>query len=175
MNTYDAIVNRILTETNVTEEILLKKIKAAQAWHNPMNYDNGEGIKEKYGWKTLFTDHIKGHRYYFKFHDYDLTDVDVCLNAFKNCDNYKKYLSIWKRHAPKGLRSELIYLLAITEMTTKGFTHEKNVVKRLQEQGHDVRISTPEEDLRGIDIWVDGIAQQIKSKATAYNMQGVLS
>lgn len=146
-------------------------IKLAQLWHNPLNFDDGSPLKRKYEWDYLFTEALKkerlGNRYYFRFHDYDMTNADEVMFAFQDCPNWKKYVRVWKKYAPAGLRSEAIFLLAVTSMTVKGFKHEEEVAEAHRKAGHTVIKSTPEEDLAGVDFWSDGQPIQVKSPATA--------
>ena len=175
MNKYTKLSEQIKAKYNLTHEELGEMIKKAQLWHNPLNYSNGDDLKEKYGWDNTFTEALEyeraGNRYYFKFHDYDLTDIDTTYDAFRNCKNFEKYSKIWKKHAPKGLKSPAIYLLALVEMTVKGFRHEQAVIEKLVREGNEVRVSTAEEDIKGVDIWVNGEAYQIKSEKTLKGMK----
>ena len=177
MNKYETLVNKIIAESDITNEELLKRVKLAQLWHNPRNYSDGNDLKEFYNWTHTFTDALEeeglGHRYYFAFKDYDLTDVNICYQAFLNCKNFKKYCKVWKKYAPEGLKNPAIYLLAIVELTTRGFSHEKDVKIKLEKAGKKVIEATPEEDLKGIDFWVDGSPIQVKSPATFKNMKKI--
>lgn len=175
MDLYSKLVLKVMKNSNMTVGELYKKIKLAQKWHNPLNYDNGNTIAEENGWEYLFTEALEkeglGRRYYFRFHDYDLTDVNTTYRAFKNCKNFKKYSKVWSKHAPAGLQRPEIYLLALVEMTVRGFKHEKTVMDALRAAGHEITPSSPEEDLKGIDFWKDGKPVQLKSPNTFKNMK----
>lgn len=175
MNLYTKLSEKVMKEAGIDSKELLKRIRKAQQYHNPLNYSSGTDIAEENGWSYLFTDALEmenaGRRYYFKFHDYDLTDVDTCYRAFKNCRNFKKYSKIWMKHAPKGVNRPEIYLLALVEMTVRGFKHEENVIDQLVSRGHEVIASSAADDLKGVDIWVDGKPVQIKSLGTFRNMK----
>lgn len=166
---------KVMNEAGISAEELHRRIKKAEMWHNPLNYSSGKDIAAENGWEYLFTDALllenRGRRYYFKFHDYDLTDVDTCYRAFKSCKNFKEYSRVWMKHAPKGINRPEIYLLALVGMTVKGFKHEENVISELLSRGHTVSPSSPAEDLQGIDLWVDGEPVQVKSPNTFRNMK----
>lgn len=174
MDLYSRLCLRVMKEAGITSEELHRRIKKAQMFHNPLNYDDGNTIAEKNGWDYLFTDALEmegaGRRYYFRFHDYDLTDVDTTYTAFKECRNFKKYSKIWKKHAPAGLKNPAIYLLMLVEMTVRGFKHEKTVMEALRAAGHEITPSSPEEDLQGVDFYKDGKPVQLKSPNTFRNM-----
>lgn len=173
--TYDKVINKILS-IGITEEELKEKIYLAQQWHNPLNYDDGSSIKKKHGWNNLFSDYFKDEgRFYFYFHNHDMTDIDNVINLFYNCPNFKKYSKIWKSQAPVGLKSPLLYLVAITAMTVKGFKHEEYMINRLKQLGHKVETSSGRDDYRGVDIYVDGQAVQLKSPKTLKNMKSELN
>ena len=175
--TYKQLRNSIKRDHSITDAQLEKAVKYMQMWHNPLNFSNGEDIKQKYGFSKLFTDWLQelglGKRYYFRFHDYDMTNADEVLRGFITCENWHTYAYVVKNHAPKGMRSERLFLLALVEMTVRGFKHEKEVVEKLSIE-YEVIISTPEEDLAGVDAWVDGRAVQIKSPATQAAMDSML-
>ena len=142
-----------------------------QLFHNPLNFDNGDPIKKHFGWDVLFTDVLDGHRYYFDFHNYDLTNPDVVIKQFRKCANWKKYTAVWNEWAPMSLASEEMYAIVVTDMTVKGFLYEQKFLAELQAMGVAITLSTPKEDLAGIDAYADGKAIQIKSPATARRMR----
>lgn len=170
MNNYEKTYTMLQEKTGLSDEELNKRIKLAQMWHNPLNYSSGKDLKKKYGWDIIFTEALTkegmGRRRYFEFHEHDMTDVNKVFNNFRNCRNWDRYKTIWKKYAPKEIKAEAYYILAVTEMSVKGFKHEKKELDRLRKSGKTVRESTYEEDLRGIDAWVDGKPIQIKSPAT---------
>jgi hypothetical protein len=118
----------------------------------------------------MFDDALKkeglGHRDYFDFHSIDMTDVNLVFESFLECKNWNRYVRVWKKYSPQEFNNKWIYLLAIVSMSVKGFIHEGNEEQKYRDAGHDVRKSTPAEDRRGIDLWVDGEPKQIKSPAT---------
>lgn len=158
---------KAIMDNNGWDEAEMKRIShLGQLWHNPMNFSNGDDLKIKYGWDSLFTDFLTGSRYYFRFHDYDLTDHDIVINKFRNCNNWSKYSKIWVENAPEMFASEAMFALVVTDMTVKGFRYEKKVVEKIRATGAEVVMSTPEDDLRGIDAYVNGKPIQIKSPGT---------
>jgi hypothetical protein len=133
--------------------------------------DDGTPIKEEHDWDYMFTDALRSYgikkRYYFNFHgDIDMTDVDAVYTAYRDCKNFEKYSTIWRDWAPEEFNSNRIYLLALVSMSVEGFLHEEAEAKRYRDAGHDVRKSTHAEDLKGVDLWVDEKAVQVKSPAT---------
>jgi hypothetical protein len=169
-NNYNTLHKVMQKRRGWSEEELDEKIKLAELWHNPLNVDDGSPIKAKYGWDIMFDEALeaagRGHRYYFRFHDIDMGNVDKVFSKFLNCPNWESYCSIWEKYAPREFNSRWIYLLAVVRMSVKGFKYEEKEAERLRSLGHDVRKSTPEEDLKGIDMWVDGKQHQVKSPAT---------
>lgn len=147
-------------------------IKAAQLYHNPRNYSDGTDIAKENGWRRLFDEVILKKtgktRYYFNFKmaGKKMEDPDWVINAFFLCENWDTYSSLWANNAPKGLRHPFIYLLAITELSVKGFKREAEKVKEWESQGKTVVAATGKQDLEGTDFFVDGIAVQVKSPAT---------
>lgn len=150
---------------------LTELLEKAKAWHNPMNYDDGSGIRKKYGWKKLFTDRLHGKRYYFPFHDLPDHSHDTILAHFIACKKMVVYLDKWYIYAPREIMDTLLYITAIVEMTYDGMSHEQKVAQQYKDNGHSVRVSTSEEDYsEGIDLWVDNEPVQVKSPATQYMM-----
>lgn len=170
-NHYDSLHLIVRNHTGISIQELDRRIKLAQLWHNPMNVDNGEPLKEKYGWDIMFTDALRKEkiwkRDYFDFHgDIDMADVDLVFESFLECDNWNKYCRIWRENAPKEFNNKWIYLLALVEMTVRGLIHEGKEIQKSRDAGHDVRMSTPAEDRKGTDFWEDGKPIQVKSPAT---------
>jgi hypothetical protein len=156
-----------------SERDLDSYIKKAQLWHNPKNHDTGDDIREKLGVKVLWDEALAleglGNRYYFPFHDYEMTDIEEVMKLFKFCRNWNRYYQVWKKYAPKGCRNEAIYLLAVAQMSVKGFKNEEKEMDKLRAQGYDVRKSTAAEDAMGIDAWIDGEPVQFKSERTYWD------
>lgn len=175
---YLELRKKVMERRGIDEDRLNLLIKNAQLWHNPLNFDKGQKLKAKLGVEYMFDEALKrermGNRRYFPFHDHDMTDPDNVMFLFRSCPNWKRYNQVWAKYAPRGLRSEVIYLLAVTEMSVRGFKHEKAKIAELREAGHDVIESSYQQDLAGIDIFVDGEPMQIKSPATAKAMRGVI-
>lgn len=176
MMSYESVKLELMTRESWTQKEYESRIRLAQLWHNPLNFDDGEEIKIRYGWSSLFTEERVRHglgkrRFYFNFRDYDMTDTETVFQAFFHCENFPAYSRLWNRTAPREIRSKALYLLAITEMSVKGFKHEEKVLKEISDSGRSVIRSTAEEDYRGVDAWVDGKPIQIKSPATARRMK----
>lgn len=176
---YNHVRESIKKGYRINDDQLNELIKYAQLWHNPLNYDNGDALWVEYEFMGLmFNEALEkegmGHRYYFDFRKHDMTDPNTVMFLFLRNKNFRKYIPVWKKHAPVKISSSWIYLLAVTEMSVKGFKHEAEVVEKLKEDGHEVRYGTAAEDLKGVDIYVNGRPKQIKSPATARKMGGVL-
>lgn len=170
-NKYETLFDAILEKSGMSSDELNRLINLARLWHNPLNVDNGKPLKEKYGWGYMFTDVLRSYginkRYYFNFHgDIDMTDVDAVYVAYRDSKAFKRYTHIWREWAPIEFNSNRIFLLALVSMSVKGFKHEEAEAQRYRDEGCDVRKSTHAEDLKGIDLWVDGEPVQIKSPAT---------
>ena len=177
MSRYEKILNRLEDLYGVAR--VQKAIADSKLFWNPLNYDDGADIADYFD-----VDHLMDYwimketgrnRWLFGFHDYaleDLSDPDFVLDKIKSCKNWKKYADIWMRRAPKRLRNKGILLIALTEITVKGFKAENAFKERMEAAGHDVRLSTPAEDARGIDFWVDGQPVQVKSERTLRRFTG---
>lgn len=146
--------------------------RIAKLYWNPRNFDNGDGIRMELGIDTLFDEVIKKHtgrnRYLLNFHDdiEDMTNRNEVLMAIENSINFEDYAKLWRKHAPKHIRSRAMLLYALVDMTAKGGETEKKKIKKLEAEGKNVRLSTSKEDFAGYDIFVDGKGKQIKSEGT---------
>lgn len=168
---YKKIKNNLKEELNIDEVEYRKRIQEAQYFHNPLNFDSGDEFRDMLGVEKLFTDYLTEKRYYFPFHEVDMTDEDVVIAHFFYSKGFKKYSKIWKKHAPDNISHLKIYLLAITEMSVKGFKHEETELEQYRKQGKEVKVSSAQEDYYGIDAYVDGEPIQIKSPGTVRAMK----
>lgn len=163
----------MMKRDGITKHQFRKNLELAKLWHNPMNWtDNGRGLAEKHGWEYMFgearaMEGLGKSRYYFPFKDVDFFDFEVVMNEFLSCKNYKPYLRVWQKHAPKEFCNEIYFLISLTEITVKGMVYEAREIER-----RGLIPSTFEEDYgQGIDAYTqDGIPVQIKSPATQQGM-----
>ena len=177
---YEQAKEKIRQRHGLTERELQEKIYLAQQWHNPLNYDDGAPIKEHYGWNTLFTDELEkagyGKRFYFPFKSLeDPTDATEVFIALLTCDNWNRYKKLWSEKAPKEIRAPWVYLLAITEITTKGYKNKHEALDRLEGKqlfGQDELVRNEKlYDFSGVDGVLNGSTDvQIKSPATSRAM-----
>lgn len=145
------------------------RLKMAELWHNPFNAaDGGQGIKKEFDWKILFDDAREYElgtrsRYYFKFKEFDMTNIEVVAYKFYNCSNYKRYLKVWKQYAPEEFNSEVFFLYSLCSFTVRGFDNENKIISN-----NGWKKSSFEEDyINGIDAFdKNGNPQQIKSPGT---------
>lgn len=146
--------------------------RIAKLYWNPRNFDRGDGIRMELGIDTLFDEVIKKHtgrnRFLLRFHDEieDMTNRNELLMAIEGCPNFEDYAKLWRKYAPKRIRSRAMLLYALIDMTAKGGETEKRKIEKLRKQGNDVRLSSSVEDFAGIDIYVNGRGKQIKSEGT---------
>ena len=177
---YEQAKEKIRQRHGLTARELQEKIYLAQQWHNPMNFDDGEPIRKEHGWATLFTDELEkaglGKRFYFPFKSLqDPTDATEVFIALLTCDNWSRYKSLWYDKAPEGINQAWVYLLAITEITTKGYKNKHEALERLEGEqlfGKDDLVRNEKlYDFSGIDGVLNGSTDvQIKSPATSRRM-----
>ena len=151
-------------------ESLPDRLEFARLYWGPRNFDQ-RSIKDKLGVEVLFDEWIRiitgRNRWLFGFHDLkDMSDPQEVMEAILASSNWKRYSNLWKRKAPRYVRSTFLLLYALVDMTTQGGTTEQKFVEEQEAAGRKVEKSTAVDDARGIDFYVDGKPVQVKSKGT---------
>ena len=147
------------------------RLEFARLYWGPRNYSRHD-LKKELDVELLFDEWIKietgRNRWLLSFHDEisDMSDPNEVMEAILHCKNWKRYAEIWKRRAPRHIRSPWIMLYAVVDMTTQGGRTENNYEDDMKKKGHTVERASSADDARGIDFWVDGKPVQVKSAKT---------
>lgn len=169
MYSYEQLVERLELRLG---DSLPKRLEFARLYWNPRNFDKGGPIKKKLDVEILFDEWIKistgKNRWLLNFHDEieDMSDPQEVMEAILRCKNWSRYSELWKRRAPRFVRSKFILLYALVDMTVQGGRSERVFEDRMRSEGRDVRKSSSAEDAAGIDFFVDGVPVQVKSEGT---------